>query len=187
MDSKCCDILCKTFLSKPSSLKVKSVDISYNNFGYESLCKLGGALKSWNTTELILSINGLYDRAMMENIVGFTKKLKDAFVANIPWPGITDDNLLLVNYVADQNRMIPVCASNSYITSSHFINCKLNDSTIKTLTGFTTKLQILAVAHINFTIHISDTFATKQLSFLPANIQSIWFVDLTYIQKVFIS
>ena len=175
IDSKCCNVLCEMFLSKNSSLKVKSVNLSYNNFDCESLHKLSGTFKSWNTTELVLSIDSLYDGVTMKKIIAFTEKLKSAFVANVPWPGLPDNSYLLVNYIAEQNKMIAVCASKSYIMCSHFTGCKLSDTAIESLKDFTMKLKAPAVTHVIFSVHVSNTFATKQLSALPASIQSIRF------------
>ena len=66
-----CELLCELFLSnyKKVALNIKSVDLFNNNIQWESLYKLCKVFKLWQTEELVISFNSLYNRNMIYEIV----------------------------------------------------------------------------------------------------------------------
>jgi len=107
IDDNGCNILCEMFLSQRVMLKIKILNISYNNIQWESICKLCEIIKLWQTEELLISIDALYDSITMRKINSFTNKLNK----NIPihFTGrFFFNGILLCTYMAEQQRMIVV-------------------------------------------------------------------------------
>ena len=54
-------MLCKMFSHQTVAMHVDVVNVSGNNFHWESLSKLCSVLKGWQAKELIVSVDMLYD------------------------------------------------------------------------------------------------------------------------------
>ena len=75
IDDRGCNAFCEMFHSQRVALKVKKVNISYNNIQWESLSRLCKILKLWQTEDLFISVDALYDNAHINVINSFTNKI----------------------------------------------------------------------------------------------------------------
>ena len=158
IDEKCCNVLCEMFHSQ--SVTVKTVDISNNDIHWESLSKFSDILRFWNTKEVIISIDSLYNCTNTKMINNFSNKLRSAIGRN------RFNNRMLVNYIPKQNKMIVVCENDGYINCAQFNNCSLNDDMIGILKNFTKQINISRIANIDVSVYISK----ESVYMLPANI-----------------
>jgi len=132
-DSKCI-VFCEILSLQNVPMNIESVDISYNIFHWESLSKLCTVFKNWNTKELILTINLLYD-VMTANVMNtFVEKLNNSicsFAFSLP---ITLQEILLFSYIPEQKTMIVVLSSPSTIEGFQYHKCNLDDLMVTKLT-----------------------------------------------------
>ena len=126
---KTCNYFCENFHSQNVTLNVKTVDISCNYIHYDSLKRLSGLLRSWNTKKIIISINTLYDLNIANFISGYTSNVLKVNVEKIPANRLLC-GILLVTYVHDQNRTIIVCSDPYRICCCQFTNCQLCDEKV---------------------------------------------------------
>ena len=103
IDDEICNALCEMFHTQSVALNVKTVDISCNHFHWESLSKLCGVLKCWDTQEVVISIGAFYNNETVKLINDFTKALNANRKQNYLQSG-----MLLVTGVPEQNRVIIV-------------------------------------------------------------------------------
>ena len=111
IDEKSCNVLYELFRSQHVALNIKTVDISCNHFYWESLRKIYSVLKCWSTTEIILSIDALYN----SETVNFIHNITNALKANIQHkqPRNKMFGMLLVTCVPEQNQVVTVYSSAS--------------------------------------------------------------------------
>ena len=128
IDDVSCNVLCNKFHSQNVAVKITTVDISHNCFYCESLVNLCNVLKCWQTEELILSVDTLYDVATMSVINTFMNKLRNSIqtslIANIL------DETLLFTYLAEKNI---IYSDKRFLRCVQFTDCQLNDHTIEVL------------------------------------------------------
>ena len=125
IDSQGCTNLCKR-LCPGSAIEFEIVDISFNNFHWESFYTISNMLKTWLTKKLIISIDTLYDTATMNEIDSFTALLEENFKIDA-----FSDKILLLMHLAKQSAMIAVYVAPTCIRWSHWSDCKLNEDMIK--------------------------------------------------------
>ena len=121
-----CDSLCEIFISKNLLFTIKSVNLCNNNIQWESLCKLCKVLKLWQTEELIISIDALYDRGTTSTINDLIYKLRKNIQTE--FAGIFFSGMLLCTYIAKQHKMVVAYSEPNCIKCIQLSN--LNDMTI---------------------------------------------------------
>lgn len=172
IDDDSCGVLYKMFHSCDATLKITIVDISHNFIHWESIANLCNVLKCWQTEELILSVDTLYDVATMKVINTFTGKLRKAiqtsFIANIL------DETLLLTYVADKDMMIAVYFDKTFLKCVQFTNCKLSDHTIELLKAHAGELGMAGISNIYFILYRAmNAHYTNKLSVLFSVLRTI--------------
>ena len=169
IDDKCCNVLCEIFHSHAKHYEVKFVDLSYNNIQWESVGEISNICKTWNTKELILPIDSLYDRATMDMINTFSSKIRNA----IPSDSVANllDEKLFVTYMPEERKVIAVYVTEDCILCTQFTDCKLNDDMIEVIKE---NFNIIKMSNINFSVY-SGKYTDIKLSTLAANIQSVKF------------
>ena len=175
IDDHGCNILCKLLQSQRVTLKIKKVDISHNKIQWESLSSLCRIFKLWQTEELIISVDALYDKITMNTIISFTDMLYKAI--HVYFTERPFSAMVLCTYMAKQQRMIVV-----YSEPPNCIRCyqltdyKLTDRTITKLRNLLIKkLDILTISHINFIYNINHSDATIKSAILSHHIQKVTF------------
>ena len=168
IDSKGCTILFR-MLSLNMDLKFETVDISYNNFCWESFCKISSKLKDWHSKDFVFSINNLYDTAIMNEINHFTALLEKYF-QNIAF----SKEILLLTYVPEQNKLIAVYSAPTCIRWLEWTGCKLNEEIVKAVQHFVEIKVRNESFKIAFSYSIVDHHANNEgLSTLLSDIQSV--------------
>ena len=81
-----------------TELSFEAVDISDNNFHWESFYTFCGMLKIWQTKSLTFSVDALYDTITMTMINNFTAKLKKCLHKDT-----SSDEVLLLTYLPKHN------------------------------------------------------------------------------------
>ena len=127
-DSKCV-VFCEILSLQNVSMCINSVDISHNTFHWEALERLCTVFKNWNTKELILTINLLYDVKTANVINAFAEKLH----LSTSTSPLSLEQILLFAYLPEQKIMIAVSSSFSTIESFQFSKCNLDDVMIAKL------------------------------------------------------
>ena len=130
IDSHGCTILYEMLCSS-TELKLKTVDISYNTFHWESFYMICNMLKAWHTTKFVFSIDTLYDTVTMNVIDNFTAMLEKDFRNDE-----SSNSVLLLTYAAKQSALIAVYSAPTCIRWAHWNDCKLNEDTIKHIRTF---------------------------------------------------
>ena len=168
-----CMVLCDVFHSQKISLKIKKVDISYNKIHWESLSSLCEIFKLWQTEELLICIDALYDSTTMNIVNNFTNLLYRNVKTYIT--GQLHSTIILCTYMAEQQRMFVVGSQqNHFIGCYQLTNCILNDKTIKELKDLIAKnIHILVVKHIAFSYNISYSEATIKSTILSHHVQKL--------------
>ena len=100
-----CDSFYKIFVSKTVSCRIKTVDLSSNNFQWESLYKLCKVLKLWQTENLVISVDALYDKTTINIINGFKRKLNKNMHTQ---HSIKAFKIFNCTYMEKQNTMVVV-------------------------------------------------------------------------------
>ena len=130
IDNQGCTILYE-MLRSCKELELKTIDISCNNFHWESFSTICSMLKIWHTTKFVFSIDTLYDTVTINVINGFTAILEENFQNDESL-----DNILLLTYVTKQSKLIAVYSAPTCIRWFHWNDCELNENTIKCLKAF---------------------------------------------------
>ena len=130
IDNEGCTILYKILYSS-TEFNFETIDISYNNFHWESFNKICNMLKPWHTKKLVFSIDTVYDTVTMNMIINFTATLNETFQNDI-----FSDEVLLLTYLAKQSTLIAVYSAPTYIRWSQWTNCKLNEDIIEQIRLF---------------------------------------------------
>ena len=175
IDDSGCNIFCGMFHSQKVTLKIRKVDISYNNIQWESLSRLCQIFKLWQTKELVISFDALYDSATMDVINDFTNKINKSihtyFIIGKLFPGT-----LLCAYIAEQQKMIVVYLDFSSIVIDQLDNCKLDDITINKFKAFIAQKRenhFINVNHVTFSYKISYNEASIKSTILSHYVQKI--------------
>ena len=168
IDSKGCTLLSK-MLSSNMDLKFETVDISYNNFCWESFCTICSKLKDWHSKDFVFSINSLYDTATMNEINHFIALLKKYF-QNITF----SKQILLLTYVPEQNKLTAVYLAPYCIRWLEWTDCKLNEDAVKAVQRFVE----IKVRNESFKIAFSYSIVghhvnNEELSTLLSDIQGV--------------
>ena len=173
IDNTGCNIFCEMFHSERVTLKVKKVDISYNNIQWESLGRLCKILKLWQTRDLFISVDALYDNATMSIIDSFTNEI----MINLSFTGRLFSHAVLCTYLTEQQKIIIVHSEPDYRIKAYWLdNCQLNNATVKKLNRFITrKTNIRLVNHIAFSYRISYNEASIKSAILSHHVQTITF------------
>ena len=166
IDGEGCNILYETLCSR-TEIKFETVDISYNNFCWESFHIICSMLKNWHTKKLIFSVNTLYDTETIIEINRFTEELENYFQINE-----FSDEILMLTYLAKQKKLIAVYSSPSRIRFFQWRNCELNEGTIKQVKDFVKFKVINENFNLVFSYSIVDHHA-KNLSTLLSNFQNV--------------
>ena len=130
IDSQGCTVLCEMLCSS-MELELQTVDISCNNFYWESFNTICSMLKAWHITKFVFSIDMLYDTVTMNVINNFTAVLEENFQNDE-----SSNNILLLTYVAKQSKLTAVYSAPTCIRWFHWIDCKLNEDMIKCIKTF---------------------------------------------------
>ena len=170
-----CNILCKLFHSQRLKLKIKKVDISHNKIHWESLSSLCRIFKLWQTEELIISIDALYDKTTMNTINSFTDMFHKAI--HVYFTGKLFSAMALCTYMAKQQRMIVVYSEpRNCIRYYQLTDCKLTDRTITKLRNLLIqRIDMLTINQITFIHNISCSDATMKSTMLSCHIQKVAF------------
>ena len=144
---KSCDVFCEVFRTQNVAPKVKSVNISYNKIQFESLSKLCNLLRNWQTKELTLSIDILYDKATMNAIKTFTSKLQQRLQAN--W--FKEQDILLITWFAKHHRILLLYASKNKEVLSEYVYCnKVDHRSIELVMQRLKSKYVKTVSHLVF-------------------------------------
>ena len=127
IDHNGCNLLCEMFQAGNVSFKIKTIDISYNSIQWESLSKFCVILKLWQTEELILSVDALYDNWTMSEINSFTDKLHK----RVNKTKIVSSRILCT-YMAEQQKMVVVYSEVEKIWCFQLSDCTLIDNALIT-------------------------------------------------------
>ena len=166
IDSQGCTVLCK-MLCPSTRIKFEMVDISFNNFQWESFYTFCSMLKNWHTKKLTISVDTLYDTVTMKEINSFKDLLKENFQSDI-----FSDEILLLTYLAKQNVLVAVYVAPTCIRWFHWNDCKLNEDMIKHVKTFIeNKMGKIKIA---FSYNIIDHPSNiKKISTLLSDIKNI--------------
>ena len=162
------------FRSQNVAFKIKTVDISYNDIQWESLIQFCKILKLWQTEELIMSTDALYDRMTMRKINSFTNKLHRSistyFTAKL-FSGI-----LLCTYVPQHQKMLAVYSEPHHIQCFELSEGYLNDILIVNLNMLITqKIGIERVDTIAFSYNISCDDVKNKSAILSYHVSKVMF------------
>ena len=127
IDDNSCNLLCEMSKAQNAPCKIKTVDISCNSIHWESLCKLCDVLSLWQTQELVISIDSLYDTKTMNEINSFTNKLQKG----VPTHNLT--GALMCTYMAKQQMLVVVYSDETRLCCCQLPDCKLDDTVVTTL------------------------------------------------------
>ena len=116
-----CDSVYKIFVSKRVSCKIKTVDLSNNNFQWESLCKLCEVFKLWQTEELVISVDALYDNTTISMINDFKSKLNKSICTRLSNES-TPFEILNCTYMEKQNTMVAVYSQRVLTKAGNYIH-----------------------------------------------------------------
>ena len=130
IDSEDSKVLCEMLCSS-TEFKFDSIDISYNNFHWESFYTFCSMLKAWHTENFVFSIDMLYDTVTMNEINSFTASLKENFQNDK-----SADSVLLLTYVAKRSKLTAVYSAPTCIRWFHWNDCNLNGDMIKHIKAF---------------------------------------------------
>ena len=170
-----CNILCKLFHSQRLKLKIKKMDIYHNKIHWESLSSLCRIFKLWQTEELIISIDALYDKTTMNTINSFTNMFHKAI--HVYFTGKLFSAMALCTYMAKLQRMFAVYSEPcNCIRYYQLTDCKLTDRTITKLRNLLIKrIDMLTINQITFIHNISCSDATMKSTMLSCHIQKVAF------------
>ena len=119
-----CDILCNRFLDKQNRdiIVVKKVDLSFNQLTFSCFCRLVELLKSWRTSEAIIS-----DETVHSDII--TSSLVTTIEENLLHSGtpklVLFGSFLFATHL-EQDHLCSVLSRANNISSIYLLNCRLN-------------------------------------------------------------
>ena len=170
-----CNILCKIFCSETVKIKIKKLNISYNKIQWESLSNLCRVFKLWQTEELLISIDALYDSTTMYAINSFTNLIYKNF--HTYFTRRMSSAMLLCTYMAEQRRMIVVLSEPNHLIKCYQLtnfNYILADMDMKKFKNLMVKrIGTLTLNPIAFSYHISYSEATTKSTLLSHHIQKL--------------
>ena len=176
IDGNGCSVFCEMFHSQRVTLKIKKVDISYNNIQWESLSRLCKMFKLWETKELVVSYDALYDSITMNVINAFANKINKSipvyFIIGRLFHGT-----LLCAYMGEQQKMILVYLGYQFVIIDQMDDCKLNDNTI-----YKFKDLIAKQRRENYFININNVAFSYRISYNEVSIKSTMLSH--HVQKV---
>ena len=160
-----CELLCKIFVSKNAMFKIKSVDLSNNSIQWESLCELCKVFKLWDTEELIISIDSLYDRRTVNEINSFISKLRKSVPTRITGK-LFSVSILLCTYIAKQKVMVVAYSEPDSVKIFKYSNCELNNIAIERLKDLISQqIGLGTIDQINFIYRFSyDELLTQSIT-----------------------
>ena len=174
IDDTSCSLLCELFQSQNVLFKIKTVDISYNNIQWESLCKFCKVLKIWQAEELIVSNDALYDRMIMNLMRSFANKIDESISTYIT--GKLFSGVLLCSYVAQEQKMVVVYSEPDCIQCFQLHDCNLNEECIVNLQAMITqKFGTERVNTIAFNYHINYGEASDKSTILSDHVATVKF------------
>ena len=173
IDSQGCAILCEIFSC--TELKFETVNISYNNFNWESFLTICCMFKFWHTNKFVFSIDSLYDAlydaVTMNEINSFTAMLEETFLNDV-----FSNNILLLTYLANQRKLIVVYSAPTCFRWFEWANCKLNESIIKQIKTFIESKVRSKTFKFSFNCSLIDNVIhanIKKLSILLSDIKNV--------------
>ena len=174
-----CNIFCEIFSSHRVKLKVKKLDISCNMIQWESLSRICEISRYWQTEELFVSVDTLYDSAVMRLSNQFTHKLSEfikGFQSASPHSAyLTGRGILFCTYMAKERRAIAVYFNpqNCYIACHHLANCELKN-TFQFIFCLAERIGLNRIGSINFNFNI-NYIHTRVLSSMLCHFQKVTF------------
>ena len=157
-----------TILNEVSAkLKIDTVDISYNNFHWESFFRICHMFKVWNTKKLVVSVDNLYNTKTMNAINNFIAILEKNFQNDI-----FSDGILLLTYLPKQNKLIAVYSAPTHIRWFQWADCKLNEDMIKHIKNFT-ESKVKNSFKLVFTCSVIDHINIENMSSLLSDIENV--------------
>ena len=132
LDDEGCKIFCEAFYPN-AELTFETVNISCNSIHWESSNTICNMLKFCHAKNLVFSIDALYDTATANLISKFTAMLSENFENDT-----SSDSILLLTYVAKQNKLIAVYSSPTHIRWFEWIrsDCQLNETALEDIKNF---------------------------------------------------
>ena len=178
IDDNGCNLFYELFHSQRVTFKIKKVDISYNNIQWESLSKLFEIFKLWQTKDLVISVDALYDDATNRAINSFTDNVKKIIQPYFTRRVYSDT--ILFTYLAERQTMIVVHLDpNFHIKSYQLDNCRIEFKyyTMITLNDFIRRhnIDIRFVSHVVFNYRISYNEANIKSTLLSQHVQKVTF------------
>ena len=196
INDKSCDILYEVFISKSQSCKIKTVDLSNNYVQWESLCKLCQVFKLWNTEELVISFDTLYDKATINIINDFESKLYQSLHTQFANKR-TPCRILSCKYIEKHNTIVAVCSQlihvvrykqqsvgssqlifgiPTVITCHQLSNCCLDHVTISLLKNLTENvLRFTGIDQINFSYRFDSNVISEKSATLSHYCKKVTF------------
>ena len=170
INDESCKLLYDLFLPNNIPLKIMTVDISFNNFHWDSLSKLYVIFRHWKVSKLIMSIEALYDDiATVDMVKHFKSKLnnKISTIGNRKYSAFRSD--LILTYLPDKNRMIAVFACSCTLRCHVYTNCQPDDDLIQKILCFiqhaTICIPVVAVSY-----HIPSHVINEKLSTISCHV-----------------
>ena len=157
-----------TILNEVSAkLKIDTVDISYNDFHWESFFRICHMFKVWNTKKLVVSVDNLYNTKTMNAINNFIAILEKNFQNDI-----FSDGILLLTYLPKQNKLIAVYSAPTHIRWFQWADYKLNEDMIKHIKSFT-ESKVENSFKLVFTCSVIDHINIENMSSLLSDIENV--------------
>ena len=149
-----CELLCELFLSKKVALNIKSVDLSNNNIQWESLYKLCKVFKLWQTEELVISFDSLYNRNTAYEIDSFISKLHKSI--HTSFTGKLFSGILLCTYITEQQTMVVAYSEPECVRVLKLFHCNLNNMAVENLKNLVIQqIESGAILEISFSYRFS--------------------------------
>ena len=132
INDEACNLFCELLLPNNVALQVTTVDVSDNNFYWESLNQLCKVLKNWKVNKIILSVEALHDSKTMSVVNHFERTMQKK-LSKIEGKYLSPLEDLLLTYLPDQNKMIAVYACPCSFRCKLYTKCQLDDNLIDEL------------------------------------------------------
>ena len=187
IDNEACNLFCELVLSNNNvALQVTTVDISDNQFHWESLTQLSQVLKQWEVNELIMSYEVLHDSTTVKLVNQFkeTLEMKLLKVGHVCLPSLEN---VLVTYLPEKNKMIAVytccsCAAWCACTLNCCLlnDCQLNDKSANSIFSFILHNRVSKdyLPLVNVRFDIPSDLANEKLSIISSCVHHIIFKGL---------
>ena len=170
INDESCKLLYDLFLPNNFPLKIMTVDISFNNFHWDSLSKLCIIFRHWKVNKLIMSIEALYDDSTAVDMVKHFESKLQKKMSVIRNKYVSPGNDLLLTYLPDKNRMIAVFACSCSLRCHVYANCQLDDDnfTQKMLSFMQHSTTHIPMVDVN--CHIPGHLINEKLSTIPCHV-----------------